>query len=141
MEAKLDYISVLEEIDDLLERRDYCTICWDAFTKRVDKVPSQHWRAKVPTKEEKEDASKSQDEKAMDLLKKLVSGDRVEDRHLAFVLALYLERRHQILLRKEMDSYYFYEIAMTEEMISVQRIDVMELDLEKLQEKLVEYLA
>ncbi len=124
------YYSVLEAD---LQRRDYCSLCWE-------KVDHQNpfWKSKVLPK------AASQKRQLVDfsryafiLLKEALSSGNADE---AFVLALYLARKRQLILRNEIERggerFFLYEVAETEEMLAVKRLDLSTLQAEQVQDAL-----
>lgn len=94
------YLSIL---DSNGARKDYCPHCWE----KIHKPKGEHfWRGNIPLKKEKTTHS---DFKALELLRSLV------DDKLRFVLALYLQRTHQLLRI----THTLYEAPATGEVFDV----------------------
>lgn len=105
-----EYLSVLNATGQGWERSDYCVICWEKIKKDIK---GHFWRGKIPLKKDKK---LSPDEKALGLFIKL------DDPKLLSVLALYLQRRGQIMKRGEEKEFHYYEVPETGEMISVPKM-------------------
>lgn len=133
-----DYYSILEqqETGEFI-RQDYCSTCWHT----EDRATKTYWKSKVPLKKE---AAQPQDRlaKAVFLLKEAVQ--QPETLEEAFVLALYLARARQLVLRQECERegkmYYLYELPKTEEWITVQKLSLSTLDIQAIQQSLAQKL-
>lgn len=108
-----EYISVLVEEGENLVRRDYCLACFES-----EKRPSEsHWRGKIPLKPEKK-----RDPEAVALFRELVA-ERNDPARL-FLLALYLERKKELVRRPEVKeknkALLYFELLETGEIFSIQ---------------------
>lgn len=97
------YISVLDQDGD---RRDYCPNCWEKILKPTG---GHLWRGSIPLKKEK---VTHPDVKALELFRS------VTDEKLRFVLALYLQRKQQLIRRTRT----LYEFPATGEVFDVPSI-------------------
>ncbi len=97
----MEYVSHLD-LDNV--RKDYCLKCWEKSEKPVQ---GHFWKGKIPPKKEKK---RLPDEKALDLFRK------TEDPRKRFVLALYLQRKRQLVRRTQT----LYEIPETGEVFDVE---------------------
>ncbi|MCE5317837.1 MAG: hypothetical protein LLG04_10855 [Parachlamydia sp.] len=134
------YYSALEEGPDRqVQRRDYCAACWEKVSSKGHRA---FWKSKVLLKGCKKEAPKAVDfsRYAFLLLKEALHADTEESREEAFVLALYLARKRQLILRNIMDRggeiYDLYEVVATEEMLAVKKMDLSTLKTEKVQDNL-----
>lgn len=110
------------------ERTDFCEACWEkADQSRFE----QHWKGKIPHKLEKK---LTPDERALELFKS------EEDPQLLAVLALYLQRREQVVKRSSTKKVEHYEIPETGEVITIDRIILSPEEGRAAGEKLVERL-
>lgn len=135
------YFSALEEGPDRqVMRRDYCAACWEKVSSKGHRA---FWKSKVLLK----GSGKKEEHKAVDfsryaflLLKEALHTDTEESQEEAFVLALYLARKRQLILRNIMDRggelYDLYEVVATEEMLAVKKMDLSRLKTEKVQDNL-----
>lgn len=132
----MDYYSVLVDDEELgLKRLDYCPACWEKIKNEV-KARSQ-WKAKVVAKKEEAPIHLNRDEKIMYLLKESMKLDTPEAHAETFVLALFLARRRILYLRQEVkedDSIMqIYEEAATEDMLTIRKIQLSQLQTDKIQ--------
>lgn len=139
-----EYYSVLtEDLNTTYIRQDFCLNCW-LESKQGDSQQKKknYWKAKVAdSKKELADVFGSRDERAMELLKVAMQRNEVDDQAEAFVLALYLARRKIICLRKqlhhaELGAINLYEVIATEEMLSIKRMELARLEVEKIQQSI-----
>jgi hypothetical protein len=95
-----EYISLLDFSGN---RKDYCPACWQKVVKPLD---GHFWRGKVPHKQEKTQV----DEKALTLF------SEIKEPKLRFVLALYLQRKRQLIRRTKT----LFEIPDTGELFDIE---------------------
>ncbi len=95
-----NYISVLD-LDG--GRKDYCLTCWE---KTLKPTGGHLWRGNIPLKKEK---VTNPDVKALELFRS------ASDEKLRFVLALYLQRKQQLMRR----THTLYEAPATGEVFDV----------------------
>ena len=98
-----EYISCLDLEEN---RKDYCPKCWEKIAKPVE---GHFWKGRIPFKKEK---VISPDAKALELFR------IIEDPKKSFILALYLQRKQQIVRRTQT----VYEIPETGEVFNVERV-------------------
>ena len=94
------YISVLDVEGN---RKDYCPLCWEKTHKPKG---GHYWQGKLPLKKEK---VTHPDMKALELFRS------AQDEKLRFVLALYLQRKQQLLRRTRT----LYEVPASGEVFDV----------------------
>jgi hypothetical protein len=106
-----EYISYLPEEGWI--RKDYCLFCWEKIATAKSGV---YWKAHMLQKSQKKIPI---DEKAFLLFKELILDNG--DAKKSFVLALYLERRKQMIRRAEnkKTSKIYYEIPQTGEVVEI----------------------
>ena len=147
LQADTQYYTILTSGEDgNFQRLDFCLSCWEKEKEQYSALEKTAWKAKVPSKEDKEDFSKkNRDEMAIHLFKE--SSKFFKDNEWAeiFVLALYLARRRIITLRQEIpqnDGSYLciYEHNETEEMYSITRKSLSEVDMTEVQTSLAQKL-
>jgi hypothetical protein len=129
------YHSVLKESesDDYI-REDYCDNCWEESGATHEAI---HWTSHVPERKDVIKDLKDQVSRAFHFLKEaLEEGDEDE----AFFFGVFLARKRKLILRKEHNDIYFYEVPQTEEMIAIKKIDIDHVDKEKLQQAIVNKL-
>lgn len=142
MEEQGEYYSILDTSEEYPQRFDYCIPCWEKGAKLESGGSSRtYWKSKVPLKKERKEVTLTKDEKALELLEELVSSDQEEDANLAFVLALYLERRKQIAKRKDVKEVTIYEVLETEEILAVKKVDVRVLPIVEIQKQIDQKLC
>lgn len=118
------YVTILIITESGCERKDYCAACFERVKKDEG---AQYWKGKIPLKHEKR---QTPDEKALDLFR------RMEDPKLLVVLALYLQRRDQVVKRGEL----YYEIPETGEVVAVPKIPLTPDEARALGEQLIDLL-
>lgn len=102
-EPGMEYLSCLD-LDG--NRKDYCVSCWE----KTQKPTTEHfWRGKIP---EKKGKGHHPDKQALELFRQL------EDPKKRFVIALYLQRKQQLLRRTQT----LYEIPETGEIFDIEPI-------------------
>lgn len=144
----MEYYSILISDEEKgYQRQDFCLACWEAFDKKKLNVPAKTaWKAKIASKQEMEDLStKTRDEKAFYLLKEALQNPNDAEWAETFVLALYLARRRILYLRQEMpqedgSTLCIYEVAATEEMLSIKRRSLTGVNIEEVQQKIAKKL-
>ncbi|MCH9627901.1 MAG: hypothetical protein S4CHLAM2_15490 [Chlamydiales bacterium] len=123
-----EYVSLLTSTDHGWERTDFCLACWEKANKTRE---GQYWRGKIPLKIEKR---QTPDEKALKLLRTL------EEPKLLSVLALYLQRRGQIVRRGEGKGSIYYEIPESGETFALAKITLSPEEGREVGEQLVRLL-
>lgn len=144
----MEYYSILiPEEEKGFTRHDFCLHCWEASAKhQFNSAAKTAWRAKIVSKQEIEDLStKTRDEKAFYLLNEALKNPLEEDWAEIFVLALYLARRRILYLRQEISqedgsTLCIYEVASTEEMLSIKRRSLLDVNIEEIQQKIAKKL-
>lgn len=132
----MEYFSVLvEDVELGLKRLDYCPACWEKIKDEV-KAHSQ-WKAKVLSKKDETPIHLNRDERIMYLLQESMKLDTPEAHAETFVLALFLARRRLLYLRQEVKEgdhiLQIYEEAATEEMLTIRKIELSQLQTDKIQ--------
>ena len=101
-----------------LFREDFCLDCW-AKAKKKGKGP--YWKNKQAAPKEKPQPSK--DECALEVLRAHVDKKEIESKQYCYLLALYLERSRQFMLRKDLkkkkDALVYYEAVQTGEIFGI----------------------
>lgn len=100
-----EYISFLDRQGN---RQDYCPFCWERVKKPVE---GHFWKGKIPLKKEK---SSHPDKKTLELFRRLT------DPKKRFVLALYLQRKQQLVRRTQT----LYEIPETGEVFDLEKVTI-----------------
>jgi hypothetical protein len=104
-EQGMEYLSFLDAEGC---RRDYCPSCWEKIAKNGE---GHFWKGKIPYKREK---VSQPDERALKLFR------QHKDLKQRFVLALYLQRKEQLVRRTQT----LYEIPETGELFEVEKISL-----------------
>ena len=138
-----EYYSILVPDSQGYKRHDFCLACWEGKAKdHFSLAAKTAWKARVVSKKEVEDHShKTRDEKAFYLLKTALENPLDHDWAETFVLALYLARRRILYLRQELiqedgSVLCIYEVAATEEMLSIKRQSLIGVNIQEIQAKL-----
>lgn len=141
----MDIYSLLVEKKDTsqLERRDFCSDCWAQVRhlQCADRTAQGYWRSKIEKK--KGAAGSTRVDLALILLIKLKEAQEVNEAEL-FVLCLFLSHARKIALRQEFQKdgvgYQLYEILSLEEFITVQVMNLSDLEITNLQHSLAKQL-
>lgn len=90
-------VSVLRELPDTFERRDYCVPCWKQEVR--DWQPFSFWEGdyEAPVRVAREDAVKK--DTAEGLMRRLITLEDPGMRNVVYVLAVMLERGKQLIER------------------------------------------
>ena len=138
------YVSLVnedEESPDGFIRHDYCSPCWEKEDPSVS--PAVQWKGRIPPKKVVDPyADLSRDERAFAILREVLASEEEGAAEEAFVLALYLGRKRQLLTRKlfqqEGHQFQLYEVSKTEEMLAVPHFDLATLDISAVQKRVAE---
>jgi hypothetical protein len=120
-------------------RKDYCMSCWEKISPQIiSEGVRSIWKSKVPAKKGISDLPKQRDARAMYLLKEALLRQGVDDFAEAFILAMYLARKRLIYFRQDLiledgQKASIYEVAQTEEMLCVRKIELSSLQIAKIQ--------
>ncbi len=136
MTPGMEYFSVLVEDAELgLKRLDYCPTCWQKIKDEIK--PRSQWKAKVVAKKDETPIHLNRDERILYLLKESMKLDTPEAHAETFVLALFLARRRLLYLRQEVKEegqiMQIYEEAATEEMLTIRKMELSQLQTDKIQ--------
>lgn len=135
--ANDSYISILLPLPQGgYERRDFCDPCWKEVKDECLGETNIYWKSKVPDKKEESQLPKQRNARALILLKRAIQQEDMDSKEEAFVLALLLARSRQMFLRQELAEANLYEVAQTEEMLLVPRLDLSRLQTEAVQQRL-----
>ncbi len=141
----MEYFSLLKENEkNEYERHDYCVLCFQrALENNEIKKGAKYWKSKVPIKKTTL-APQNKDAQIFELFKNSTTEATEESNGISFVLALYLARKRTILLRKEIlkdkDTIQIYEIADTEEMVAIKKMNLLTSQIEEIQGKIASKL-
>ncbi len=126
----MTYHTVLEEAQEgAFLRKDYCIQCWESEQKQK----GVHWKSSIPKPSKIPMTNAARDERALEIFKrKQITPEET------FVLALYLQRRKKIALRRELVEKSVYEILDTEEIVVIDKIPLTHLAIEQIQASLIE---
>src|SRR5262245_51555099 len=101
----MEYVSLLSSEG---HRKDYCLRCWHSVGSTTD---GSFWHGKIP---DKKDKTPLPDEKALELFRQM------NDPKQRFVLALYLQRKQQLVRRTQT----LYEIPKTGEIFDIEKVSL-----------------
>lgn len=141
------YFSLLENLDEGVERKDYCLECWNSLHKQNCAYTEGKifWKSSIPKKKEVSEEALRRDEKALKLLREYATSTSQNERSQAFILALLLTRNKLLQLKQEFqeDGYLLqlYEVRSTEEMITIQKVDLSLIQTDLVQTQLSEKLG
>jgi len=144
----MEYYSMLEEGEggEFL-RKDYCLPCWKKVLTGGKENISQKifWKSHVPVKKQGPDLSLRRNERAFQLLKEIYQKETEEDIVQAFVLTLLLARNRMLQLRQEITQndgqpILLYEVADTEEMLCIKKVNLSNIATDKVRQALAEKL-
>lgn len=142
----MEYFSLLKENDkNEYERLDYCVSCFqEALLKNEIKNGAKYWKSKVPLKKRAPSSPQNKDVEIFELFKNSIAEVSDESNGISFVLALYLCRKRAILLRKEIIkdnlTFQIYEIAETEEMVAIKKMNFLYHEVEEIQRQIASKL-
>lgn len=110
-------------------RQDFCQSCWNDFDRSNCLC---YWKASVPIRKCSINPPLSKQDRYLSLLKGAIEHNSDE----AYLLALYLVRKKVLLSRKEYlqgaDIFSLFEIASTEEMLTIKKASLSDGNLEAL---------
>lgn len=115
------YYSVLERPNGrLFLRHDFCRRCWERVQPETD---FPHWVAMWEVKRESKEGDKrnfrEQGRRILDRLRDFLAEGEPEGLERAFFLALYLHRHKFLLLRKEDDREWLFEVVEEGEILAI----------------------
>jgi len=132
------YSFLFQEEKKLWTRQDFCVLCGEKFAdgEKHKGLSGWYWKSQVSDKP-KAAAPVDRVDKAFEILHEVLNKDSLEAQEEAYVLSLYLMRQKKLILRKETtlpggEIVYIYEIRDTEEMVSVPKLDLSNLQIEKI---------
>ena len=137
----MEYYSVLEDAEgEGFQRKDYCVSCWEKLLEDSEhnSFGKVHWKSCVPIRKQDSQSNVRRDERAMELLKEILQNGEEEEAPEAFVLALLLARNKILQLKQEIKeddgrTILLYEETTTEEMLGVSKVDLSQIQTEKIQ--------
>jgi hypothetical protein len=130
-----EIVSVLLPLKEGYERRDYCLACWEREAKEFF-TATPHWRLLIAEKEKKAIRQTTSDERALEILRAKIVDTSEEAQKLAYVTALYLERRERLIKRQERRGIFFFEIPETQEVVTIERHPLSPEELQQIEEQL-----
>jgi hypothetical protein len=143
-----ELVSVLREAEEEGKylRDDLCHSCWEKQSLEPAQSPwLSVWRTRIPDEihTSKKEMAQALQERALDLLHHYL--EEPPQITLAYLLALYLERRKQLLRIKRLKEGHdhkslLFEVRSSGEMIEVPRLEVIN-ERERLQEELLRALS
>jgi len=114
-----EMISYIKFHDEEAVREDYCMECWNQVEEEKKRAGGSFWRVKIsPKKKERI----FHDQESLALFRKLQGASSSEEQKLLYLLALYLERRKQLVrrpLQGTSKAVRYYEIVETGELFAV----------------------
>lgn len=134
----MEYISLLKEGQGEEYIREDIAFSWwkEQGSEALLKETKSHWRGKVPLKEEAPKTPDQLFERAFELLTEYLEKGSPK----AFLIALFLARKKKLILREEFPDEagvtMLYEVAETEEMISVRAYELHGEEMAKFQQEL-----
>lgn len=136
------YSSLLETVEKAVQRADFCALCW----KPENHPRDLFWQGKTPNAAAAIVNDAERCEKALELLRSYATSDDLTEKSQAYVLVLFLERRKQVALRKELwegslVAALLYEVLESGEMLVVPKIALDQIDIEKIQSLVAEQLG
>lgn len=142
--CKIPLLRGVEVISVLLEeapfRADYCSKCAIEAPKDTPR-----WRSQVPERIKSRYSDLKREERALAILKDLLI-EPADKWGEIFILAQFLDRKKILLLRQDLVSMQgiplsIYEVAETEEILKIPRLDPKTLPLAQIQASLASYLS
>jgi len=136
---EMEIFSLLtEEESKKIVRRDFCATCWPQFQQEAQLPHSRgYWKSKIEKKKKISDASRA--EQALMLLRLLLNTPEGLEAEI-FVLCLFLAHARYLALRKEVQKengvYDVYELLKQNEWITIKRVQVSQLEIDKIQHSL-----
>lgn len=118
----LTYVSYMNDN----QREDFCLVCWEKIQKEKKTLEGSYWKAKVAPKKQK---VLSKDEKALAFFQQEYES---ENHQLLYVLALYLERRKQLIKKSDSKGKVSFEAVSTGELFQVKKVAVTQEAIDKI---------
>lgn len=144
--AGMDYVSVIlnDESGEKFIRQDFCLPCWQKKEKQgLSSTYKSFWKGKVPPSKAEKQVPFHPDQ-LLEWLRQALQDSTPAGQARAFVLALFLTRKKQLFLRQEVKVQskpaLLFEVAETEEMLTVQKIDLTITQIASIQQELTEEL-
>lgn len=128
-------------------RRDICLSCWNSHPHTFEKNASTtYWKSSIPLKQSaKEPLSRA--ENALNLLKMALkenAGSMDLSDYEMFFLAIYLVRKKMLIHRKMIEQsgthYQLFEVADSEEILAIKKVDLSKADIPMLQKVIAQKL-
>lgn len=122
------YISFLKMGEKGWERKDYCQTCW--ANAKVIESEGLVWKGKVSVKKQK---ILNGDEKASHFFRTLMNekSEDAENQRITFVLALYLERKKELISRGVLKNKSCFEHAESGEVFALERVQLSQEEFDK----------
>lgn len=131
-----EYFSFLVMGEKGWQRQDDCPMCWKKL-KEKRKEEGVEWKGKIPRKEIKKGTP---DERANTLFQELCKEQDSDNQKLAYVLALYLERKKQLALRGSLKNKLCFEHQETGEGYAIEKLSLGKEELDQIVTTLIEKL-
>jgi hypothetical protein len=131
------YVSFLKMTEKGWVRKDYCEMCWK--NSQGTDPEGLIWKGKIPLKRQK---IMTADEKANHLFRTLVNekSEDLENQKLTFVLALYLERKKELVARGVLKNKSCFEHVESGEVFALDRVQLSQEEFDKTVSSLLEKL-
>lgn len=135
------YSLLLDEESQKIMRQDFCSVCWQELISQEKMGEHRsYWRSRIDTKNVKDpQAALNKIEKAFSLLKEAQAAHEKDEAEI-FILALFLARAKQLILRKEKIHqgclYHLYEVAHQDEFLMIKKIDLTSSEISQVQASL-----
>lgn len=145
----MECISVVEEKNDALTRQDFCLACWSQDNLKEAYANAQsYWKSRVPIKKSEPSSLSAAHlaDRALDLMRQVLSQDSETAQIEAFVLSLLLNRQKRIQFRKTLKKedgavYSLYEVSHTDEVWAIKQIPISQIEIHKVQTILSDKLS
>ena len=138
-----EMISVLIPMSEGYERRDYCLACFEKDFSTFEQLEGLIYWKTVLSSKKTTGKQYTRDERAIELLRESLADK--DQSVLCYVLALYLERRNQLVKRQEkrskVDPLVFYEVIDTGEILVVKKVELSRIEFDKVQDLLASKLV
>lgn len=137
------YSLIHEEEGRHFGRNDYCAACWPEVHHAVCSKPESrgYWKSKIEPRKLAPESTRTA--RALKLLKELLGHPESQADEI-FVLCLFLSHARQIALRQEFQqegiAYQLYEILRQEEFITIQAVNLSQIQIEAIQKSLAQKL-
>lgn len=132
-----EYFSFLVMNEKGWQREDFCPACWAKVKGKKKLSEGVEWKGKIPRKKEK---MATPDERASSLFLELHNSQDLDNQKLAYVLALYLERKKQLAHRGTLKNKLCFENQESGETFAIDRLSLSKEELDRIVTTLLEKL-